>query len=387
MASNTIIGEHMLKAMACCEPVATRASEVMRFVRIKADQDGMTFEATDCEMFVRYRVPGQFEQLDCVVPVSKWTAVVRANDKAGAFATVVDKDRMKISVGRAKYTIPAPSGTAWREEPSAVGGYAAQIEVKDFLRALRRVAPAMGSSEQCIKPPIGAGVFVATTKGQSMKLVAPSNHRIALEEIKSTYSPEHAGQFWGIVPRQAVDYLLKIEKNLEGTGCLRTNFNNFLFETHSHQVIGSLAAYQMNADGKKKIPDMKSMLDHSNRKWSAKMTRDTLIQLIAAGGVFSEVSDSAGKSHSVLNLHFDKGKVVFQSQEDNVQMSEAEAECESTGTVTIKINGDYVKDVARLLDKGEQFEFALAENPNLLFVVSGSFIHSIALLKVPVVQS
>lgn len=376
---NVIFGEHMRKAMAWVEPVAAKAGKDVRLVRIVATEKLMSVEATDYEMWVRYFYPGAFDPVDMVVPVDKLSQIVKANKakKNSEFVVSAKDGRMVVSFGRATFTIPSVNGQRWGEPPSAEGSFQGVVDTHQMLRALKRIAPSMGTAKQCTGPPIGAGVFVASKASEGLKLVAPSRHRVGKEEVGGLFEKDQGNKFWGVLPRRACVHLRELEGDATGSSRLCMNFNNFALMGENHEIVGSLVATQGGA------PNLRPFIDCQDGAWQARMNRESLVGLLAVGGTFSDIEDTEGKCYSRVTLRFGNGKVALSSGDNGGETSSLEDDCESSGEATITINGDYLKELNQVLEKGEEFELRLGQKRNRLFVSSGTFSHSISLMVNP----
>lgn len=376
---NVIFGEHMRKAMACVEPIAAKAGKDVRLVRIVATKDLMSVEATDYEMWVRYFYQGVFDPVDFVVPVDKLSQIVKANKakKNSEFVISSKEGRMMVSFGRANFTIPCINGHRWNDPPSAEGGFQSVIDTHKTIRALRRISPSMGSAKQCTNPPIGAGVFVASKASEGLKLVAPSRHRVSKEEIGGLFEAGQGNKFWGVLPRRACVHLRELEGDITGSSHLRMTFNNFSIMSENHEIVGSIVATNGGP------PNLRPFVECQDCVWQSKMNRESLVNLLAIGGTFSDIEDSEGKSYSRVTLRFTKDKVSLSSGEDQGETSSLEDDCQSSGEATVTVNGDYLKELNQVLEKGEEFELKLGEKRNRLFVSSGTFGHSISLMVNP----
>jgi len=326
------LNEKIKKGILATERVINPRSTlpILNSILIRASKEGITLEATDLEMGVRYKTTGGIDKEGALAVPAKVLSGLIANIGGEKVTFKGDEGILTVEADSTKARINGASADEFPHIPDVKGKEVIKCPSASFKEQIAKVLFASAISET---RPVLNGVLFASS-AQEMKLVATDSFRLA--EERSNIKP--LGDFEVIVPMRTLSELLKISEEGEEVR-VTLGENQILFS------VGDVALVSRLIEGE--YPDYEQIVPQE-KKTQARLDVAEFSQLIKTAIVFAR--DNANNIKLILNQQ--GVEVSSASSELGEFKSLLKAKVEGTDN-EINFNGKYLLDGLAVLEGKE----------------------------------
>jgi DNA polymerase-3 subunit beta len=296
---------------------------ILSNVLLHAHGDTLSVTATDLDITVRESVSGIDieENGKTTVTASIFSALIRKMPSKCIIEMKVENGRMTIKGGRIRYQIPVLPADDFPLGKQTEGNEGT-IQIDSVVRAFKLVKDSMSTEESRYYL---NGAFIAI---ENDKLVAVSTdgHRLSIAQICDAIFERPDA----IVPRKAVNELLKILSDFEGEMKVEIDERTITFE------IGELLFTSKLIDGT--FPDYTRVVP-TDADMTLKVNPVELQQAI------DRVSIVAAEKTSAVKLEIKGDKITITATDPQTGTATEEVAAESDVDLTVGYNGRYLREI------------------------------------------
>lgn len=296
---------------------------ILSNILIDAEGDSIAVTATDLDIVVRDKISGVdvVQQGKITVGASTFSALIRKMPASSLIEMSVADGRMAIKSGRIRYQIPVlPADDFPLGQPTQ--GEDCEFKIDNMVSAFKLIRESMSTEETRYYL---NGAYLAIENGD-LVAVSTDGHRLGIAKIAETGidAPN------AIVPRKAVNHLIKILPGFEGEVTVRIDNRSIEFEA------GDLLFHSKLIDGT--FPDYTRVIP-SNEDVVIKVDPQLLQQAI------ERVSIVTVEKTSAIKLVVEKDKITIIANSPDTGSAQEEVAAESTKEITVGYNSSYLKDI------------------------------------------
>lgn len=185
------------------------ALPVLSGVRLEVRGDQLMVAGSDLDLTIETTVAISAGLDGIIVAPGRLTVDIVRSLEPGAVALEADDDELRISSGRAFFSVRLFTAEDFPRLPSREGE-AVSLAVREFAEAVRQVVPAAAGDDT---RPMLTGVLLTSESGTGLRLVATDSYRLAKRELPGT-SVLSEGQKV-LVPARALAELQRIMASAE----------------------------------------------------------------------------------------------------------------------------------------------------------------------------
>ncbi|WP_130470207.1 DNA polymerase III subunit beta [Candidatus Magnetaquicoccus inordinatus] len=331
----------------------------LRNLLLETQEDHLRIEGTNLEVSVRTRCVAEIVEPGAIT-VNARTLYDIVNELAAGSELVLrtdNRDRLRLTSGRAKFELSTLSAGQFPEIPQAVGGYRLTVDSGLLAEMLNKTHFAMSDDATRF---VLNGVFLhvipgATATGGTgrIRVVATDSHRLACVERELTGEmPEEERDL--ILPKKAVHEILRLLEKEDAPVELILDSDFIQVERPDVMLIAKLV------EGR--YPDYRQVLPR-NPPMRLTVNREELLARVR------RVSVLVMEKTSGIRLEIADGVMRFST--NNTEQGEAEEEMQVTleggDVLMVGFNARYVREFLSVME-GEEVSFLLnnEEQPVLL---------------------
>ena len=296
---------------------------ILSNILLEARGDRLSVTATDLSITARERISGVAveEEGKATVASAIFSALVRKMPNGTLIDMKVENQRMIIRGGRIRFAIPVlpaedfPIG-------KEVDGDPIVLPIESIMRAFRLVKDSISTEETRYYL---NGAFLAI-EDEKLVAVSTDGHRLSLALISETRinKPD------AIVPRKAVNEILKILPDFEGDMTVRLDQSTISFE------IGELLFSAKLIDGT--FPDYTRIMPKDGQIM-IHVNPSELQQAIERVSVISSEKTSA------IKLHVEREKMTISATNPDTGTAQEEVAIQANDEIVVGYNGRYLREI------------------------------------------
>jgi len=349
----TIAVKDLKPALARVLTIAGKRStmDILENVLVDARDDSLALTASDLEVTSIGQYPAEVSKKGAItLPAKKFYEMVASldeGDEAEANVTVRSREGKGVDIisGPVKYQLIGMSADEFPALPSTDDAKFVPVDNTALAQMINRTLFAVSTDETRYNL---NGVFFEPGGGDVLKLVATDGHRLALAEGHLAGAMGFGLKEGVILPRKALNEILKLLQEDKESGQLAFTKNHAVFKGERVTLITRLI------DGQ--FPDYAQVIpsDHDKRAELA------VTRMLRALRHTNPLSSSKAKS---VKLEFSDGKVVVSSSDPEIGTAHDEFEAEYKGeTLAIGFNPKYLFDALAVLGDEGSVAFELAND-------------------------
>ena len=296
---------------------------ILSNILLNADGDSLTVTATDLDITVSDRIADVDVEANgkTTVGAATFSALIRKMPSGSVIDMKVEDSRMTIRAGRIRYQIPVIPADDFPLGKNTEGTDFT-IPVEAITRAFKLVKDSMSTEESRYYL---NGTFLAIEDG-SLVAVSTDGHRLSIALISETGIDRPDA----IVPRKAVNEIIKILPDFDGDVTIRIDERSVEFE------LGDLLFHSKLIDGT--FPDYTRVVP-SGEGVVIKVDPATLQQAI------ERVSVVTTEKTSAIKLAVEKDKITIIANSPDTGSAQEEVSAESTEEITVGYNARYLREI------------------------------------------
>ncbi len=341
---------HLLKALAHVQSVVERRGTiaVLSNVKIDAQDDTVSFSATDMDIAIVESVPGNVARNGLTtVPAHMLYEIVRKLPE-GAQVEITESDdnsRVSVRAGQSRFSLAC---LPVEEFPVMAEGdleYNFSLKVPECKAIIEKPSFAMSNEETRYYL---NGIYlhvIGSGAGKALRAVATDGHRLSRVEV--AMPPGADGMPGVIVPRKAIYELRKLLAEYQGEVAISLSESKIRFALGSATIVSKLI------DGN--FPDYERVIPNANDK-ILEVDRKSFADAVDRVSVISSDKTRAVK------LHAESGKLTLSASSSEHGMASEEIESTySAQTLEMGFNSRYMLEMLANIE-GDTVQFLLNDS-------------------------
>ncbi|MDZ7860481.1 MAG: DNA polymerase III subunit beta [Candidatus Krumholzibacteriota bacterium] len=320
---------------------------ILSMVLIKAEENLLTFSATDLDISVTSRIKGKVEKNGSIAaPAKKLTEIVKSLS-GDQVSFEVDKGALNIVSGRSSFVINGRNADDFPQIPKQEGKTGFSIDFKLLEKLIKKTTYAV--STDLTRPALCGVLCKVNTDGMTM--VSTDGHRLAKIDLKQKFT--NVDKIDVIIPPKALSTLKQFS-----SGQNRVNIQ--LAENNVSFSMEDVVIYSRLLEGP--FPDFSKVIPENNKK-ELVLSRTSLLE---ATKRVSILSDSL--THLVV-FSIKEGKILINVKTKELGGAKEEIDVSySDNPMEIGYNANYLQDILRTME-GDNIIFYLDRPDNAGVVV------------------
>lgn len=328
----TVAKNDLQKELQLCQGVVERRSTIpiLSNVLIKATKKGIEIAATDLDVTLQTTCAATVKQTGQVtIDAKRFFDIVRSLPEDEVKVVLDDNYSVQLESGSAKFRILGLPAEDYPTLPKVDRTKSTDVDLEDFKVLVQKVIFAITHEETRFQLN-GALLKVAAKK---MEMVATDGHRMALV---SQPMPPDSSEMTILIPRKALNELVRMDGGEEGTLRFGTSENHLFFETGGRVLL----ARMMDVN----FPNYMEVISRDNDK-RVTVDRERLL------GSIRRVSLVANERTRAVRFDFAPGKLTVSSTSAELGDARETVPIEYPGTpFHVGLNALYVADFLAAID-------------------------------------
>lgn len=328
---------------------------ILSGILIKAEDNKVTFMATDLELAIKCSVPvSVLEEGSVVLPAKYLSEMVRRlPDTQIKIETDKNNFSTEINYGTSEFNLNGFSADQFPTLPDIESEHRFSIKQDLFKNMVKQVSFATSADDN---RPIFSGVLMEK-EGAEIKLVATDTHRLAFRTGK-TETGENEQPISVIIPGKALNEVSRLMTGENEEMLINFGENQVMFETADIKIISRLIAGQ--------FPNYKQVIPQGCKTKIKVKTRDLLESAERA-------SLLAKEGTNVIRITVNQHNLIINSNSPDIGKIHEEVPVYTEGEETqIAFNSKYLTDVLKIIDAEEiLLELTGSLSPGIVKPVNG----------------
>ena len=324
-----------IESLGVVQHVAERRATqpVLSHVLIKAEGKTLTLFATDLEVFVK--VKGKCEKadgLEVAVPARELYELVKELD-ADKIKVESKNGSVSISAQKGKYRINGISPSQFPSPPEKDFSRVGFLSSQNLQSLIEKTAFATSTDESRY---VLTGVLVELGKGFT-RFVASDGHRLSLFEIQMEEDTSEEQRF--ILPKNAVSDIKRVLPSVKDGFEIKVSDEDVLFSSENIEIWVKTI--------QEEYPNWRDVIPSDDE-----LVSRCIVKVPEFRKSLKRASLFASSKFPYVNLSVEQGRILIESESDELGSCSEELDADTTGKTTekIAISVKYLQDALSALD-------------------------------------